>query len=109
MTNELISIDGPGPLNEIGTPKPPRVIDWTKPVQTVGSYGIKRLVKVYAIDHGLKQPVVGVMTGDNTPQIWSYDGRFKLDEECGMDLENVPETPTDAQILDMVDGKAVSL
>lgn len=100
---QKISIPGPGPLNEIGTPKP--AIDWTRPVQTRGGM----TVKIYAIDHGLKKPVVGSFGDSADATTWAYDGTFIHGRISTLDLENIPQTPTDAQILDMVEGKAVSL
>ena len=104
MSDELITIDGPGPLNEIGTPKP--AIDWNRPV--VDGWG--NSIKIYAIDHGLNYPVLGRCGDSKTVSSWTYSGRFQMDKEGKSDLMNAPaKTPTDAQILDMVEGKAVSL
>lgn len=82
---ELVSIEGPGPLAEISQPKPLRVIDWTRPVQTVSG----RVVHIYAIDHRLKQPVVGRSGNDTSICQWDYDGAFMSNGEAsGLDLEN---------------------
>lgn len=82
---ELISMDGPGPLAPIGTPK---VIDWTKPVQTSGKFPSR--VHIYAIDHRLTKPVIGRQDGDTRVGCWNYDGTWMAGETGCLDLMNVP-------------------
>ena len=86
----LVSIPGPGPLAPIGTPKPQRAIDWTRPVQTVGS---KRPVHIYAIDHRLKKPVIGYDSFFDSLGQWYYDGSWDNNSSTCLDLENIPEVP----------------
>ena len=82
--SELITIDGPGPLNQIGAP----AIDWTKPVETKNG----RPVHVYAIDHRLLRPVIGLLQDDDSVTDWGYDGVFHSDRRaCSLDLRNVQE------------------
>ena len=83
--NELITIEGPGPLNPIGKP----AIDWTKPVETKGSHK----VHIYAIDHNLPQPVIGRIADDTETTQWSYDGLYYPDGRKSdlLDLRNVKD------------------
>lgn len=81
---EKLTIEGPGPLNEIGTPK---VIDWTKPVRAKTG----RPVHIYAIDHNLTKPVLGRHDDDTSAYAWTYDGLFQPGQTGILDLENVPE------------------
>ena len=85
----IVEIEGPGPLAPIGTPKPPRVIDWTKPVQTSGKFPSR--VHIYAIDHNLTKPVVGRVEGDTRVGSWYYDGIWMAGDTGCLDLMNVPE------------------
>lgn len=90
MDNQLVTIEGPGPMNPIGTPQ----IDWTKPVQT--KHGIP--VRIIAIDHALDCPVIGVIQGEGTLSVyreasrWSYNGLFggMLGGSGCLDLMNAP-------------------
>ncbi len=92
MSDEKITIDGPGPLAEIGI-KPP-AIDWTKPVRMIGFDrkigGYK--VHIYAIDHNLTKPVVGRYEGSKDILQWTYEGIFidMAPLSAHMNLENVP-------------------
>lgn len=98
MDTQLITIEGPGPTNPIGTPKPP--IDWTKPVQTKNGTP----VRIIAIDHNLDLPVIGVVQGEGLLIVyreaskWSYCGRYggMIGGSGCLDLMNVPDaTPAD--------------
>ena len=84
MSDEKITIEGPGPLNPIGMP----AIDWAKPVETT----IGQPVHIYAIDHNLNQPVVGRLTEEKHVSTWYYDGGFMSNRQpSGLDLRNVRE------------------
>ena len=66
------------------------MIDWTKPVRTVGS---KTPVKILSLEGPGKMSVVGyLMDGDADICTWYPGGGFSVDplSHC-MDLENVPE------------------
>lgn len=79
---QLTTIEGPGPLNPIPGP-----IDWTKPVETTDG----QKVRIYAIDHSLKQPVIGKIIEHNELNTWNYDGSFGNRGVSCQDLRNVPE------------------
>jgi len=84
MNTEKITIEGPGPLNPIAGK-----IDWSKPLRCKSGW----TVKIYAIDHNLKKPVIGwcsCFPFETTE--WNYNGVFDLKHPGeGLDLENVPE------------------
>lgn len=87
---ELITIEGPGPLAPIAGP-----IDWSRPLQTKGSFGIHQAVRIIAIDHSLNKPVIGVIGKDKNVSVWHYNGQYNFNStgahaDC-LDLENVPE------------------
>lgn len=95
MTTPLSTPSGEGSGSQ-GSPVPaaldaptivPGSVDWSKPVRTVGR---KTPVRIYAIDHHLRKPVVGLVEGDPWTTEWSLSGLFHK-EPCGLDLENVPE------------------
>ncbi len=49
-------------------------------------------MKIYAIDHALRMPVVGRFGDDYEAVSWAYDGTFlRTGKESGLDLVNVPE------------------
>lgn len=82
---DLITIEGPGPLNTIGN----HGIDWAKPVETMDG----QKVHIYAIDHVLNMPVIGKVAGVE-PFLcsWSYSGIFhQKGDRCHLDLRNIPE------------------
>jgi hypothetical protein len=56
--------------------------------------GTRAPITILAIDHNLKQPVVGYETLDANARVyqWSYDGTFMQDEKTSvLDLENNTE------------------
>ena len=90
MNDEKITIEGPGPLNTIGTP----AIDWTKPVRTIMGHWP---VRILAIGHNLMKPVVGVIIGTGTSlsaevSQWYSNGIYLNScDNKSLDIENVSE------------------
>lgn len=63
------------------------MIDWTKPVRTVG---LKDPVRILCTDAPGRQPIVGIVK-DEVLQ-WTPGGSLFLEPEpSGLDVENVPE------------------
>lgn len=87
--DNITTIEGPGPMNPIGTPRP--AIDWTKPVQTMAKIPVP--VHIYAIDHRLKKPVIGKLDYWDDVGTWNFDGTWITGGTGSLDLMNVPEAP----------------
>lgn len=90
--DNLITIEGPGPLNPIAG------IDWSRPVKTKGhTHGGGHPVRIIAIDHSLTKPVIGIIMDkgylDKSVSTWHTNGQYNPQDtksDC-LDLENVPE------------------